>query len=129
MHSGCLLMLAPGGVDTSSRLSLSLPATAESARVRGRRRRSRTAEISPRPASQPARDSEHTDCRWCSNLSTGQTRSLSNIYMEMSRYCRLPMWQQSGPILRLAQGRARCPTLPPAKIVHARNASNPRKAG
>lgn len=25
MHSGCLLMLAPGGVDTSSWLSLSLP--------------------------------------------------------------------------------------------------------
>lgn len=53
MRSGCLLMLAPGGVDTSSRLSLSLPAPAESVRVRGRRRRSRTAEISPRPASQP----------------------------------------------------------------------------
>lgn len=61
MHSGFLLMLAPGGVDTSSQLSLSLPATVESARVHGATGRTwaREEEMEqdcrniPRPASQP----------------------------------------------------------------------------
>lgn len=126
-------MLAVDSVDTSSQRLLSLLATAKPSMLDAATEHTwaweeemqQGCEDSP-TASKPGGGSEHADYRWCNNLTTGQIRSLSNIYMEMSIYDRLPMHQQSGPVLR--SGHI-APAQPPAEILHARNASNPREVG